>query len=353
MAIPARCAREKAKSNQAQRNGSVAHVKITVIGSARHGGRAKFFVKALRELDQTVQLVDSDTIDDRLRGLDYLAFVNRGWQLPLSRIEECKDADVILVIHHARSYVNDTKALVAFWHCEPYFSPSITPDLLLAADTNVSGHWLQWWRRDFAQVTRTVLFPFACPDLSDVLAKREVIRSNGFNMLANLQFESKDSNQSSYFERHALRKRQHVARDLGSWIIEHKYPMDWEDYIRELAECARVLIVPGGGCQFNQQFSECMSLGIMPDVYIEEHQQMAGYEKIGLRAGLHFSVLDDLLIEAIHDGCGPARGKWDPDTILKFAKANSYRVRALEFLKEIEITERMKTENERFAEAIK
>jgi hypothetical protein len=222
--------------------------------------------------------------------------------------------------------------IVAFWHCEPYFRPSITPDLLLAADTNITGHWLQWWRVEYSHVTRTTLVPFACPDLSWV-KPRQI--NSGLHFLANRNFNAPGMKTCSYFERMALRDRCEI---VDHWYNDHhltihEYPLPWRQYIQELSECARVLVVPGGGCQFNQQFSECMALGVTPAVAIEEPEQEAGYRAIGLEPFVHYQKLEFRPTTL------------DPAVLKEWAARNSYTARARQLVAEIDKTREMMENN--------
>lgn len=332
-------------------------MKITIIGSGREGGRAGFITQALNTIGQEAVLVDSDSIADRFTGKRYLDIVNRSKPIPLDEIVECDDADAILIIHHALRYhwprvaSITRKPIIAFWHCEPYFRPSITPDLLLAADTNVQGHWLQWWRWEYSHVTRTTLFPFACPDLSWV-KPRQI--NSGLHFLANRCFNAPGMATCSYFERLALRDRNRIVDDCmygtRAWrpnhspLTIHDYPMPWRQYIQELSECARVLVVPGGGCQFNQQFSECLALGVQPVVAIEEPEQVAGYSAIGLQSAIHYQQLQYYY---------PSVGDLNPGDLRAWAAQNSYTARARQLVAEIDKTAEMIENNERFNASIK
>lgn len=353
-------------------------INITIIGLDREGARGPFLRDALNNTGQVLAtLVDSHTIADRFTGEEYLAVVNKSEPIPLSRIDECRDAQVIIIIHHPLHYRLDygkvfytiktwhpnlsqdfskgylrldrnqhAGPLIVFWHAEPYFSPSIVPDLLLAPDTNIVGHWLQWWRNDFCKITRSTLFPFACPDLSSFFKSIIPVEKTypGLNFLANLDFSNPQSGQCSYFERIALRDRIRLVRELehSGHLFVHPYPLNpWRTYIELVMRCEYMLIIHGAGCQFNQQFSECLSAGTVPVVYIEEKEQEEAYARMGLIASEHYLTLGQYI----------AGKRIPPSKGFVWSKLNDYESRARQLLDEIETTLETKKNVKRLAAA--
>lgn len=263
---------------------------ITVIGRARQGAQPWHLANGIRKRGHAVSVVNTDDLREQLKGTRYFdAVVNKGFHLPLSKIVP-KDQDVVIVVQDMYRYENDldrNETIVAHCFTEPYFAPSVYwPSLWLMPDRNFEGSLCQWYRFEYLKHTiHQCDFPYPCPDLSRIPPheKRAGIGS-GIAFLANIDF-SHGVTKCSYWESHALDHRKHYW-ELGTRmnrITTFPYPQPWLKYMELVNSVNFMLVVPGNQCTINMQLTECLSLGVIPILFVENDEAKRVFHEYGLR----------------------------------------------------------------------